>query len=102
MLKLIYANITQNSLQALSLGGECSLMTLTRSPLYCMLATSNPFPSASDNIQSKENYFDGKGKTTVYNSHLMMSPKQGPGHSCLKRKGNYWLLGAITWLFTEK
>lgn len=33
MLMLIYANTAQNSLQALSLGGSLSLMTLMRSPL---------------------------------------------------------------------
>lgn len=78
MLKLIYANIAQDSLQALSLEGGFLLWPWWGH--HCLLATSNPFLAHVIIYSPKKMTLMAEGKI-VYNSHLMMSPKQGPGHS---------------------
>lgn len=63
-------------------GGSLSLMTLMRSPLPACNFQS-PFAAQVMLNSPKKITVMARKKTTVYKSLLMMSPKQGPGHSCL-------------------
>ena len=85
MLKLIYANTTQHRLPALPLGEvsrDLGEVVVACSPL--------PIPFAVEVLlYSLQKSTLMGGKTTVYYSYLMMSPKQG----------HFRLLGAKTGLF---